>query len=136
MTKRKDMFVHCRLSEGDFERFHDHAEKLELTPSEYLRYLIRIPVDDNVRGSDIVVIDAKSVSQIHRELVRWGHHYNQGVHALNAVAFYVKHGGSKFEYFIEQYEKANRNLEDVKGGERDMLAKLSALEQRVLIGGR
>lgn len=136
MAKRKDMFVHCRLSEGDFERFHGHAEKLELTPSEYLRYLIRIPVDNGSGSKDVVVLDTRSVSQIHRELVRWGHHYNQGVHALNAVAFYARHGGSKYEYFVEQYEKANRNLEDVRGGERDVLTKLSALEQRTLIGGR
>ena len=33
MTKRKYRFVHCRLSEADFESSHEHAEELELAPS-------------------------------------------------------------------------------------------------------
>lgn len=71
MTKRKDRFVHCRLSEADFERFHAHAEELELAPSEYLRYMIRIPVDAEGADGKTVVLDTKALSQIYGELVRW-----------------------------------------------------------------
>lgn len=76
MAKRKDRFVHCRLSEADFERFHEHAEELELAPSEYLRYMIRIPVQAGEEGGKVVTLDTKAMSQIYGELVRWGHHYN------------------------------------------------------------
>lgn len=85
MTKRKYRFVHCRLSEADFERFHEHAEELELAPSEYLRYIIRIPVKTGEGSGKVVALDTKTMPQIYGELVRWGHHYNQAVHALNTT---------------------------------------------------
>ncbi|MDU7413314.1 MAG: hypothetical protein E7L25_03610 [Varibaculum cambriense] len=135
-TKRKDRFVHCRLSEADFERFHEHAEELELAPSEYLRYMIRIPVKACKGGGEIVTLDTKAMSQIYGELVRWGHHYNQAVHALNTIALFASSGGSNTDYFVEQLECANRNLEDVKSGERGIEGKLRQLEGTTLVGGR
>lgn len=136
MTKRKDRFVHCRLSEADFECFHAHAEELELAPSEYLRYMIRIPVDADGADGKTVVLDTKALSQIYGELVRWGYHYNQAVHALNTIALFASRGGSNIDYFVEQLEKANRNLETVQGGERDVENRLRKLERSTLIGGR
>lgn len=81
MTKRKYRFVHCRLSEADFERFHEHAEELELAPSEYLRYIIRISVKTGEDSGKVVVLDTKTMPQIYGELVLWGYHYNQVVRA-------------------------------------------------------
>lgn len=136
MTKRKDRFVHCRLSETDFERFHTHAEELELAPSEYLRYMIRIPVDADGADGKVVVLDTKAMSQIYGELVRWGYHYNQAVHALNTIALFASRGGSNIDYFVEQLEKANRNLETVQAGEHDVENRLRELERSTLIGSR
>lgn len=81
----KDKFIHCRLSDRDFERFHTNAEKLGLALSEYIRYLIRIPVEPygHEGGCSVVVLDRTTMGRIHCELVRQGHHYNQAVHALN-----------------------------------------------------
>lgn len=136
MTKRKDRFVHCRLSEADFERFHEHAEELELAPSEYLRYMIRIPVKAGRGGGEVVVLDTKALSQIYGELVRWGYHYNQAVHAFNTIALFASRGGSNIDYFVEQLEKANSNLVTVQAGERDIESRLRELERSTLIGGR
>lgn len=136
MTKRKDRFVHCRLSEADFERFHEHAEELELAPSEYLRYMIRIPVKAGKGGGEVVVLDTKALSQIYGELVRWGYHYNQAVHALNTIALFASRGGNNIDYFVEQLEKANRNFEIVQAGECDVENRLRKLERSTLIGGR
>lgn len=136
MTSRKDKFIHCRLSEADFERFHSHAEKLELAPSEYLRYMIRIPVDSYAEGGEVVVLDTKAMSQIYSEFVRWGHHYNQAVHALNTIALFASRGGNNIDYFVEQLERANRNLETVQAGKHDVESRLRELEQSTLVGGR
>ncbi len=134
MTERKDRFVHCRLSEDDYNRFHANAEALELAPSQYLRYLVRIPVGDATRYS-VVAIDVKAMDRARSELVRWGHHYNQAVHALNTIAFYVRRGGGDIAYFTEQMERANAQLQAVECGERAIRSELDAIGRSVLIGG-
>ncbi|MGO5413933.1 hypothetical protein [Slackia isoflavoniconvertens] len=134
MTKRKDRFIHCRLSNADFERFHANAERLELTPSVYLRYLIRMPVG-TTGGERAVVLDTGALSRVHGELVRWGHHYNQAVHALNTVALFVGRGSSNVDYYVEQMQRANRNLEAVRAGEKEVARELRRLEGAALVEG-
>lgn len=98
--------------------------------------MIRISVKACKGGGEIVTLDTKAMSQIYGELVRWGHHYNQAVHALNIIALFASSGGSNTDYFVEQLECANRNLEDVKSGERGIEGKLRQLEGTTLVGGR
>ena len=134
MKERKDKFIHCRLSEEDYERFHANAEALELAPSQYLRYLVRIPVGDATRYS-VVAIDAKAMERAHSELVRWGHHYNQAVHALNTIAFSGRRGGGDIAYFTEQMERASGELEAVEGGERELRRELREIRRATLVEG-
>ena len=136
MTKRKYRFVHCRLSEADFESSHEHAEELELAPSEYLRYIIRIPVKTGEGSGKVVALDTKTMPQIYGELVRWGHHYNQAVRALNVIVLFASRGGNNIDYFVEQLERANRNLEDVRVGEHDVENRIRKLEGTTLVGGQ
>lgn len=136
MTKRKCRFGQCRLSEADFERFHEHAEELELAPSEYLRYIICIPVKTGEGSGKVVALDTKTMPQIYGELVRWGHHYNQAAHALNTIALFASRGGNNIDYFVEQLERANRNLEDVRVGEHDVENRIRKLEGTTLVGGQ
>ena len=82
----KTHMVTCRLDDRDYGSLHENAAALDVAPSTYMRYLIRIPVSacPDPRGSRVLVIDAKTLGALRYELVRWGRHYNQGVHALNA----------------------------------------------------
>ena len=81
--------VSCRMTEEDRQLLDQRAERLELANSEAIRALLRLPradPDDLVAidaGSRVVVIDAKTMGRINRELIRWGRHYNQAVRALN-----------------------------------------------------
>lgn len=134
MTERKDRFVHCRLSEDDYNRFHANAEAMELAPSQYLHYLLRIPVGDATKYS-VVAIDAGAMERARSELVRWGHHYNQAVHALNTIAFYVRRGGGDIAYFTEQMERANAELKAVEGGEQELRRELQQLRNATLVEG-
>lgn len=133
----KDKFIHCRLSDSDFERFHANAEKLGLAPSEYIRYLIRIPVEPHGHegGYSVVVLDRATMGRIHGELVRQGHHYNQAVHALNTVALFTRRGGSNVEYFAEQLDKANERLDRVRERQEGIGEQLARIERSVAIGG-
>ncbi|WP_418864245.1 hypothetical protein [Slackia exigua] len=57
-----------------------------------------------------VVIDRSSVPKLEREMRRWGHHYNQAVHALNRIAYYAERGSLKTEEAHRLLRKAEGNL--------------------------
>ena len=110
--------VSCRLSESDFEALRSHAESLELNQSDYLRHLIRIPVNDSglATGEQLVSLDTKPFGRIYSELVRWGRHYNQAVRALNTIAMFVRNKGAVDPQLAkEQLGKATTELELVQG---------------------
>ena len=66
--------VSCRMTEEDRQLLDQRAERLELANSEAIRALLRLPIadpDDLVAidaGSRVVVIDAKTMGRINREL--------------------------------------------------------------------
>lgn len=129
--------VSIRLSEKDLKSLQANAEEFELTPSEYLRYLIRIPAEgENLANDDkVIVVDKESVDRIRREIVRWGHHYNQGIHALNSIAYYAKNDGSKFDYFVSELDKANRFLEETEQGRKELIDAVESLVSYTLVEG-
>lgn len=133
----KPKTISCRLSAADYERLQDHADALALAQSEYLRCLIRIPVEGEglAAGERCVVIDAKTVGRIYHELVRWGRHYNQAVRALNTIALHLRRGGVDAELFAEQIALANERLETCETGRAEVLAEMRRLETCTLIGG-
>lgn len=84
-----------RLAEDDYQTLARRCREAELTQSKYLRYLIRTPLvlaDDHGEDVRCVILDKVSLRKISRELTRWGYHYNQAVHAMNSINYYVVHG--------------------------------------------
>ena len=84
-----------RLAEDDYQKLVERCREAELSKSKYLRYLIRIPVvTEGEHAEDVpcLVLDRKSLARISKELTRWGYHYNQAVHAMNSINYYVAHG--------------------------------------------
>jgi len=129
--------VSCRLSESDFEALRSHAESLELNQSDYLRHLIRIPVNDSglATGEQLVSLDTKTFGRIYSELVRWGRHYNQAVRAMNTIALHLRRGKVDEGMFAQQIERANAKLSDTEQGRAALLKELERLETMTLIGG-
>ena len=104
----------CRLSDEDRDQLHQQAERFQKTPSEYIRYLIRIPVDAKEGdGTRCVVLDTDALGSMSRELTKWGYHYNQAVHALNRLAYYADRGTLKTEEAHQLLRRAEGNLEDL-----------------------
>ena len=58
----------------------------------YKRFVVRM-----IAGNGGVLLDGKSVRKIQREIVRWGYHYNQGMHALSAIKYQLEHGRIDYE---------------------------------------
>ncbi|WP_303132865.1 hypothetical protein [uncultured Olsenella sp.] len=129
--------VYVRLTPGEKDRALDLASRNGLTVSQLVRVLIQLPADYASEGArTAVVLDRTTAGGLEREMRRWGNHYNQAVHALNTIALFASRGGSNIDYFVEQLECANRNLEDVKSGERGIEGKLRQLEGTTLVDGR
>jgi hypothetical protein len=129
MATKTNLFA-CRLSDADFATLHANAERLEITPSSYVRYLIRIPAtaEPGNTNTGAFVIDTKTLHTINYELIRWGRHYNQGIHALNSIALAGRKGKLADEYFMQQIELAHSKLDAVEHGREEISYKLQRLE--------
>lgn len=70
----KTHIVTCRLDDRDYESLHENAATLDVAPSTYMRYLIRIPVSarPDPKGARVLVVDAKTLGALRNELIRWG----------------------------------------------------------------
>lgn len=133
----KTHMVTCRLDDRDFEALHENATALDVAPSTYVRYLVRIPVSASAdpNGASVLVVDAKTLGALRYELVRWGRHYNQGVHALNAIAYAARRKAPEQDYFVQQICIANEKLDAVEEGRRRLEGRLDDLEGSIVVGG-
>ncbi|WP_165046334.1 hypothetical protein [Adlercreutzia sp. ZJ138] len=133
----KPHLVCCRLSDEDFAALQDHARELELSKSEYLRFLIRIPVTPEgiAVGTNCISLDVETVGRIYSELVRWGRHYNQAVKALNTIARQVRNGRIDDKTVTELLSKANTRLEQTDAGRKEILEQMYRIETLTMIGG-
>lgn len=82
--------IHVRMSEGEIAHAKALASKLDMTLSDLIRCLLQMPAGAINDGTALVVIVRATAAKFSREMRRWGHHYNQAVHALNAIAYYLR----------------------------------------------
>ena len=129
----KTHMVTCRLDDRDYGSLHENASALDVAPSTYMRYLIRIPVSacPDPKGSRVLVVDAKTLGALRYELVRWGRHYNQGV---NAIAYTARRKAPEWDYFVQQIGIANDKLNAVEEGRRRLEGRLDGLEGSIVVG--
>lgn len=133
-----DYTISCRLNDEDRCRLTDQAAKLNMKPSDYLRYLIRIPVESkNATGGDrFIVIDADTLASLSRELVRWGYHYNQAVHSMNTIALFIKRDRLDLEYFSRTIDEIEQNLESIDAGRAEIAEELARIGSNTFAGDR
>ena len=58
----------------------------------------------------LIVIDRETAVGMRREMRRWGHHYNQAVHALNAIAYYMRLDEADATDALEELGKVSNKL--------------------------
>ncbi len=109
------MFV--RMSADGLAQAHALAASLDMSLSELVRTLLESarPGTATAPGS-IVVVDRVTAARLDRELRRWGHHYNQAVHALNAIAYYMRLDETDATDALEELVKVSRKLETLDEG--------------------
>lgn len=126
----------CRLSDTDSEQLRSQAAKFKTSPSEYIRYLIRIPVDAKQdSGTHCIVLDTDSLASISHELIKWGYHYNQAVHSMNTISMFVRRGRVDTEYFTKAIGDIEQTLRAIEEEQKSLRARISDIQKSVLIGG-
>lgn len=128
-----------RLAEDDYQKLVERCREADLTQSKYLRYLIRIPVvtdGDHAEDVPCLVLDRKSLARISKELTRWGYHYNQAVHAMNSINYYITHGKSDSRLLDEKAECIEVELATVNRNAERIVYEIAKLQDKMIVEAR
>lgn len=126
--ERRPKQMHLRMSERELAAVKALAGELDMTVSDLVRVLLQLPADSVGTGARLVVVDRTTAAKLSREMTRWGHHYNQAVHALNAIAYYLRANDMDAPDVLEELARAERKLEEMRPAVdslRGEVAKLS-----------
>ena len=124
--------LHVRMSEAEIASAKRLARELGMTVSDLLRVLLQLPAEAVRGGGLLVVVDRTTAARISREMTRWGHHYNQAVHALNAIAYYLRSNDMDAPEVMEELARAERTLAGMQPGIESLRKEVSALSGSVI----
>lgn len=119
--------MHVRMSEKELARAKKLAAALGVTVSDLIRILMQLPAESIEGGARLVVIDRTTAVKLSREMRRWGHHYNQAVHALNAIAYYLRANDMESSDVIEELDRASEGLAAMQPGIAALRADAEAI---------
>lgn len=108
--------IHVRMSEDEIERAKRLAADTGMTLSDLIRVLLQMPATSAGEGGRLIVIDRTTAAKLTREMRRWGHHYNQAVHALNAIAYYLRANDMDVPDVLEELDRASGKLAAMQPG--------------------
>lgn len=131
--------LYVRLAREDKERAQEVAEAMGLSLSDLVRLMVRLAAADPglaeraASEGGPIVLDTATCLRIARELRRWGYHYNQGVHALNSVAFHLRHGSRDYGDMAEALRDARAELSAVNGAAGGLCREMASLTGRAAL---
>lgn len=108
--------VYIRMAPDDKDRLKRLTVRSNMSASQVVRSLVACATRDDFPGTNeyrVIVFDRDTAPRMAREMRTWGYHYNQGVHALNRLAYYAQRGSLKDDEAERLLKKANENLEEV-----------------------
>lgn len=126
--------IHVRMSEGEVKRAKALARNLGMTLSDLIRTLLQLPASSIEEGGGLVVIDRTTAVKLAREMRRWGHHYNQAVHVLNAIAYYLRANDMDTLDVLEELDRASGKLAAMQPGIEELRREAEAISERAIAG--
>lgn len=124
--------IHVRMSEDEIERAKRLAADTGMTLSDLIRVLLQMPASFVGGGARLVVIDRTTAAKLTREMRRWGHHYNQAVHALNAIAYYLRANEMDTADVLEELDRASDKLAAMQPGIEDLRHSVDGVADSVI----
>lgn len=116
---KKEPRLFVRVTDEEHEEVVAKAKSLNLTVSDLVRIMLRLPAGyvDGTETRPVIVIDAVSARKLARETRWWGYQYNQIAHALNRIALFLRRGMADADDALEQLsiveEKVDRANADI-----------------------
>ncbi len=105
-----------------------------MTLSDLIRILLQLPASSIAEGGRLVVVDRVTAVKLAREMRRWGHHYNQAAHALNAIAYYLRANDMDAADVLEELDRASEKLAAMQLGIEALRRETEAISQRAIAG--
>ena len=124
--------MHLRMSESELVAAKALAGELDMTVSDLVRVLLQLPADSVGTGARLVVVDRTTAAKLSREMTRWGPHYNQAVHALNAIAYYLRANEMDAPDVLEELARAERKLEEMRPAVESLRGEVAKLSGEAL----
>lgn len=124
--------IHVRMSEDEVARAKALARILGMTLSDLIRTLLQMPTSSVGGGGNLIVIDRVTALKLSREMRRWGHHYNQAVHALNAIAYYLRANDMDTSDVLEELDRTSARLAAMQPGIEALRREAEAISQRAI----
>lgn len=134
-AKGKERRVTFRMEGSDYDALCERCERAGLSKSEYLRYLVRIPLSTDANAGDEhrILVDRRALWSMSRELTKWGYHYNQAVHAMNSINYYVAHGKATSDILDGKAESIECALIDVNDNAQRIVYEVAELQSKQLV---
>lgn len=126
--------IHVRMSEIELVRAKALAQALGMTLSDLIRTLLQLPDSAVGKEGTLVVIDRTAAAKLVREMRRWGHHYNQAVHALNAIAYYLRANDMDSADVLEELDRTAEKLAAMQPGIEALRRDAEAISSRAIAG--
>lgn len=124
--------MHVRMSEAELASAKRLAGELGMTVSDLVRVLLQLPAQAVGEKTRLVVVDRTTAARLSREMTRWGHHYNQAVHALNAIAYYLRANEMDAPDVTEELRRAERRLAEMQPGVESLRREVAELSGAAL----
>lgn len=131
MEEPKTRQLHTRISEADYMRAANLAKELGISQAELIRLLLQLPADDvQCEGVErFIVLDTLTAGKLYRELNHWGYQRNQGVHALNRIAYYLRANSLDSDDVMDGYALVRRRFDAIEETARGIAPKVDAIAQ-------
>lgn len=126
--------IHVRMSEDEIARAKALARSLDMTLSDLIRALLQLPASSAGEGDILIVIDRMTAVKLAREMRRWGHHYNQAVHALNAIAYYLRANDMDTSDVLEELDRTSGRLAAMQPGIEALRREAETISQHAIAG--
>lgn len=126
MREHKDRQLHARVAEADMRRAASLSKALGVSTSELVRMLLQLPAEDAARGERFVVLDTACADRMFREMRHWGYQRNQGMHALNSIAYYLRSNSLDTVDVMDGYAAVHARFDKIEATAKELAPKVEA----------
>lgn len=137
MNEIRNRRITIRFTNEEHAALLSSAEAMGMTISQFVRFLSKLYCTTSNHHTDetpsITTFQRGTLVLLNKELRRWGHHYNQGIRALNEINLHVRSGRSNYAFLHDECALIHRQLDRVVRGTKRMTRSFNALHNHIFI---